>query len=140
VEGPRTGIRPALTLRFSSPDLALEGPEAVVVEHLGVTEVIGAVPEVLIPLVRLREGVQVIGSAGLMLERWAFEGQNPRLRAGATLGAGLEVDLGGRVEGELGATVGVLPSSMFLEADLPDNLEPRSAWRRALRGVLKIRW
>lgn len=139
VEGPGNGIRPVLTLRAGAPDLALEGEEATVVEHLGVTDVIGAVPEVAFPIARLREGVRLLASAGVVVERWAFEGQEARLRAGPTGGIELLVALGGRLEGAFGGSVGVLPESVFTAGDLPETLEPRSVWRRSLRGSLRVR-
>lgn len=138
-EAPGQGVRPALTVRFASPDLALEGGEATVVEHLGVTDVLGAVPEVVVPLARLDQAVRLEGSAGLLIERWAFEGQGARVRLGPTAGLELSVALGGRLEGAIGGMVGMLPQSMFTAEDLPETLEPRSVWRRSLRGSVRLR-
>jgi hypothetical protein len=138
-EGPGNRIRPALTVRAGAPDLALEGQEATVVEHFGVTDVLGVVPEVVFPLARLQESVRLLASAGLVVERWAFEGQGDRLRAGPTGGFELLVALGGRLEGSVGASLGLLPESMFTSGDLPDTLEPRSVWRRSLRGSMRVR-
>ena len=139
VEGPGNGIRPVLTLRAGAPDLALEGEEATVIEHFGVTDVLGAIPEVAFPIARIQEGVRLLASAGVVVERWSFEGQEARLRAGPTGGIELAVSLGGRLEGAIGASVGVLPESIFTVSDLPETLEPRSVWRRSLRGSLKVR-
>ncbi|HEX9166843.1 MAG TPA: hypothetical protein VF862_13100 [Gemmatimonadales bacterium] len=138
-EAPGHRIRPALTLRFARPDLALEGDEATVVEHLGVTDVLGVVPEVLVSLARLQAGVSLDASAGLLVERWAFEGQGARTRAGPTAGLELTVALGGRLEGVIGGALGLLPKSVFTADELPETLEPRSVWRRSLRGSIRRR-
>jgi hypothetical protein len=138
-EAPGQGLRPALTLRVASPDLALEGGEATVVEHLGVTSVLGAVPEVMVPLARLGPAVRLDGVAGLLIERWAFEGQAARLRLGPSAGVEFAVALGGRVEGAIGGAVSLLPQSVFTADDLPETLEPRSVWRRSLRGSVRLR-
>lgn len=138
-EGPGGRIRPALTIRAARPDLALTGADATVVEHLGVTDVFGMVPEAIVALARLQPGVQLTGSLGLLIEQWFFEAQPARWRAGPSAGLDLAVGLGGRFEGAVGGTVGVLPESVFTAAELPETLEPRSVWRRSLRGSVRFR-
>ena len=138
-DGPGGRIRPALTLRLASPDLALVGDEATVVEHLGVTEVVGMVPEAVVELARLQPGVQLAAALGVLIEQWSFEAQPARWRIGPTAGLDLVVPLGGRLEGAVGGTVGLLPESVFTAGDLPETLEPRSVWRRSLRGSVRLR-
>jgi len=138
-EAPGHRIRPVLTVRFTQPDLALEGNEATVVEHLGVTDVVGVVPEVVVSLARLQAGVGLDAAAGLLVERWTFEGQKARTRLGPTAGLELAVALRGRLEGVIGGALGLLPESVFTADELPETLEPRSVWRRSLRGSIRLR-
>lgn len=139
VQGPWRGIRPALGLRFGRPDLALEAAEVTIVEHSSITGVAGLTADAMVPVVALREGVRLDGALGVLIERWVFRGEEPRVRAGPSAGVDLAVGLGGRVEGVFGLGVSVLPTSIFEPEELPERLEPRSVWRRSLRGLVRLR-
>ena len=137
-ESPGSRLRFGASLLYASPDLALEAADLAVVDRDDLTTVLGFHPGVMIRVADLREGVALRGEAGLILEHWGFRDQGGRLRAGGEIGLSLEVGLGGRCSGVLGGFLGV-SASPFRHEELPQGFEPRSAWRQALRGSLRIR-
>jgi hypothetical protein len=109
------------------------------VAHSTITRVLAITPEVLVPLAGLG-GAHIIGSAGVPIERWDFTDNPVRWRVGAQAGLALEAGLGGRVVGVFGGFGGYTPVSPLEAEDLPDDIEPRSAWRFGLRGSLLVRF
>jgi hypothetical protein len=137
-EAPAGRLRLGGAIRYAVPDVALEAHDVTIVAHSTITKVLAITPEALVPLAGLG-GVQLVGSAGLAVERWDFHDKPARWRAGPQAGLALEAGLGGRVVGALGGFGGYLPTSPLDAEDLPDDIEPRSAWRFGLRGSLLIR-
>jgi hypothetical protein len=138
LESPGGKARWSAGLSYAAPALVLNSPEATIIEHEGFTTVTALRTGVIIPLVRLESNVTLRAEAGPVLEWWRFEGNGVRLRAGGEVGASLEVGLGGRCSGTLAGILGVTPVSPLEAADLPEGIEPRSAWRQALRGSLRF--
>lgn len=139
MEGPRRGIRPALTLRRGTPDLALAGDELTLIEHAKRTTLTALQAEAVLPILR-RDGTEWQASLGGLLERWAFPGVAARWRLGPVAGASVVLPLAGPLEASLGGSVGLLPRSPFVREELPGTLEPRNAWRTALRGGVGLRF
>lgn len=137
-EGGWPGIRPALTLRRSTPELALEGNDLTLVEHAALTTVTALQAEIVVPLVR-RDGIEWRASLGGLVERWAFRGTPVRWRLGPVAGISVILPMVGPLEAMVGGSVGVLPVSPFAAGELPETLEPQSAWRTALRGGVGLR-
>jgi hypothetical protein len=123
---------------YAAPSLALDAPEVTVIEHAGVTTVTALRAGVIVRLAQLQPGVALRVEAGPVLEWWRFERSATRLRGGGEIGLSLTVGLGGRFSGALGGFLGVTPVSPLEPADLPEGIEPRSAWRRALRGSVGL--
>lgn len=138
LEGGWPGLRPALTLRRSTPDLALVGEDLTLVEHAAPTTVSALQAEVVAPLVQ-RDGIEWRASLGGLVERWAFRGSPARWRLGPVAGISVILPVVGPLEAMVGGSVGVLPVSPFTAPELPATLEPRGAWRTALRGGVSIR-
>jgi hypothetical protein len=138
LESPGTKARWSAGLSYAAPALALNSPEATIIEHEGFTRVTALRTGVIVPLVQLQSSVTLRGEAGPVLEWWRFAGSAVRLRAGGELGLSLEVGLGGRCRGTLAVVLGITPVSPLEAADLPEGIEPRSAWRQALRGSLRF--
>jgi hypothetical protein len=137
-EAPAGGVRVAGAIRYAVPDVAVEAADVTIVAHPTITRVLAITPEVLVPLAGLG-GVRLVGSAGIPIERWDFTDAPARWRAGTQAGFALEAGLGGRVIGSLGGFGAYTPVSPFDAEDLPDDIEPRSAWRFGLRGSLLVR-
>ena len=137
-ESPGSRLRFGASLLYASPDLALEAVDLAVVDRDDITTVLGFHPGVMIRVAELRDGVALRAEGGLILEHWGFRDQAGRIRAGGEIGLSLEVGLGGRFSGVLGGYAG-LSASPFRGEELPQGFEPRSAWRQALRGSLRIR-
>ena len=139
LEGPWRRVRPALTVRRGTPDLALVGAELTLIEHAQLTTLTALQAEMVVPLFQ-QAGVEWRASVGSLLERWAFRGTPPRWRGGPMAGVSLIVPVVGPVEATLGGSVGILPMSPFTAGELPETLEPRGAWRTALRGGVNLRF
>jgi hypothetical protein len=138
IESPRARVQWRAGVAYAAPSLALDAPEVTVIEHAGVTTVTALRAGVIVRLAQLQPGVALRVEAGPVLEWWRFESSATRLRGGGEIGLSLTVGLGGRFSGALGGFVGVTPVSPLEPADLPEGIEPRSAWRRALRGSVGL--
>jgi hypothetical protein len=136
VESPGAGLRWALGVSLSRPDLALESQELTVVGHERLTTVVSMAPIAVIRIARLTDGASLRGEAGPLVEHWAFDGDG-RWRLGARIGVGLDVTLRGRVSGVIAGHLAVTPASP-LEGTGLEGLEPEAAWRRGLRGSLRV--
>ena len=138
VESPGARVRWSAGLSYAAPSLALDAPEVTIIEHAGTTTATALRAGVIVRLAQLQPGVALRVEAGPVLEWWRFEGSTTRLRGGGEIGLSLTVGLGGRFSGALGGFLGVTPVSPLEPADLPEGIEPRSAWRRALRGSVGL--
>jgi hypothetical protein len=124
---------------FASPSVALEAPDLTVIDRqFGVTVTALRLAAV-VPLARLGPAAVVRAEAGPVLEWWTLEGEDPRARGSGEVGVSFDVGLGGRFSAVLGGHLGLTPVSPFEQAELPDGVEPRPAWRQALRGSVRFR-
>ena len=138
LESPGVKVRWSAGLSYAAPALVLNSPEVTIIDHESSATVAALRTGIIVPLARLQSNVTLRGEAGPVLEWWRFEGSGVRLRAGGEIGLSLEVGLGGRCSGSLAGVLGVTPVSPLEAADLPEGIEPRSAWRQALRGSLRL--
>lgn len=140
LESPGSRIRWSLIAGMAFPSLALQGPEVTIIDRQSRVTVGSLRPGVTVPLITLRPGVSLRVEGRPVLEWWHFDTGETRLRGGAEAGASLEIVLAGRLSLATGGFLGVLPESPLEASDLPEGIEPRSAWRRALRGSLQVAW
>lgn len=135
----RRGGRIGIGVRgyFASSSLALEGDEAIVVGK-SAFDVYGVVAEASVALGRLGESAVVVARAGPVLESWKPDGQPSVFRAGFGGSVGLQVALGERWSGVVGAGAAVT-GSPFTREDLDPAFHPRALWRREVRGTLQYR-
>ena len=135
----RRGRRIGVGLRgyYASAALALEGDEAVVVGK-GAFDVYGVAAEASLPLGRIGNNVLAVVRVGPVLESWKPAGQPSLVRAGLGGSAGLQVALGRKWFGVIGAAAAVT-GSPFTRADLDPSFRPRTLWRREVRGTLQYR-
>ena len=127
----------SLEIRWAEPDLGLEGQSGAVVLANSGTSVLGVRPAVALRLARLTEHVTLAAEAGPILELWSFTDED-RQRISGEAGLYLDVGLGGRLSGLVGASGAVTPSSPFAGA-LPDGYRPRAGWRWGLRATVLYR-
>ena len=140
IESPGARVQWSAGVAYAAPALALDAPDVTVIEHAGVTTVTALRAGVIVPLARLRTGVVLRGEAGPVLEWWHFEATGVRHRASGEVGLSLALGLGSRFSGTVSGFLGMTPVSPLEASDLPDGIEPRSAWRQALRGSVRFVW
>lgn len=102
-------------------------------------QVIGLVPSVSVPVLRLEHGAAVRLGLGAPIERWAFPGSAdlPRWRLGADAVLSVEAPLTARMSGRATASVGTLFSHPLKATDTLEEYRPTHTWRRTLGlGVL----
>jgi hypothetical protein len=144
----RERLRLEGSARYGEPGLALRGvplPEAeesaggVLIVSENALHLASFTAGASLPVLRLRGGPVIRGSAALALERWSSPGSPGRTVAGAQCGLTLEVALNGALAARADAELGFTPASPFRAADLPEGFTPRSTWRRSL-GVAVVWW
>lgn len=122
---------------YASSSLALEGDDAVVIGK-GAFDVYGAGAEASLTIGRIGNDVLAVVRMGPILESWRPIGQSSVVRAGFGGSAGLQVALGRKWCGVIGAGAAVT-GSPFTPADLDPSFRPRALWRREVRGTLQYR-
>ncbi|HEY8257141.1 MAG TPA: hypothetical protein VIG08_05755 [Gemmatimonadales bacterium] len=137
LEGSVGPMRVGVHGYYGSVSLALEGGEAVVAVKDALS-VHGAAVEVSRPVATLGTDSRFVIVGGFLIESWSLAGETSHVRAGFSVGAGLEVSLGGRwrAVGRGGIAVSGSP---FSETDLDAGFAPRTLWRREVTGRLQFR-
>ena len=138
IESPGGRVRWSAGVAHAAPSLALDAPEVTVIEHAGVTTVTALRAGVVVRLARMGPEAVLRGEAGPVLEWWHFSEAGVRHRASGEVGLSLAIGLGGRFSGTVSGFLGMTPVSPLEAPDLPDGIEPRSAWRQALRGSVRL--
>ncbi len=135
----RKGHRVSLGLRgyYAAAGLALEGPDAVVAVK-DALDLYGVAAEISVSLKQLTGDAGLMAHAGPMLEVWSLSGESSATRAGVAGAVGLQFGIGGRWSGEVRVGMAVT-ASPFSRADLEAGFEPRTLWRRAVSGAVRVR-
>lgn len=129
VERGSDGLRWGVGLRYASAAAALDAAQATVVARTEPLTLIELRPSVSVPIARAGSA-RVRADAGPVVDHWRWSAGEPRTRVGAELGASLETPLGPRVRAVFRAGL-TLTSSVFQEADLPQEFARRASTRRS---------
>lgn len=138
--GPAATLHWMAAASFASPSLALTAPEVTIIDRRVAVAVAALRAGIVVTLHRFSSVVAIRAEAAPVLERWRFASPGPQLRAGAEAGASLAVALAGRWSLAAGGFLGITPVSPLAGLDLPEGIEPRGAWRRAVRGSVCYGW
>jgi hypothetical protein len=131
-----------LQVHYAEASLALEGPE-VTISSEGAFTIVSISPEVAARIASLGSGNEVRVHAGPLIEVWDIIDQDARTRVGAHGAVSLDVPLGERFGGVLGAGIAVSPSP-FNEGELDlgsgaPTYDRRTLWRRSFTVGLRYR-
>ena len=144
----RERLRLEGSARYGEPGLAIQGvplaeaeesPGGVLIVSENALHLASFTAGASLPVLRLRGGPVIRGSAALALERWSSPGSPGRIVLGAQGGLTLEVALNGALAARADAELGFTPASPFRAGDLPEGFTPRSTWRRSL-AVAVVWW
>lgn len=138
-ETPGTRLRWSIEVRHGRPLVTYESGEIEITLQEHLTSVTGFMPGVIYRLIQLTGDATLDLEGGPLLEFWSSRGEDGITALGGFAGLALQVDLGGRVGGRLGASVGYSPTAV-IDVTSIEGWETRPTWRRGLSGSLLIKW
>ena len=137
-ETPGMRIRWSMEVRYARPLVSYESGEIEITLQEHLTTVTGIYPGAIYRLFRLTGDAALELEGGPLLEFWSARGEDRITALGGVAGLALQVGLGGRVAGRLGASVGYSPTAV-IDVTSIEGWESRATWRRGLSGSLLIR-
>jgi hypothetical protein len=124
--GQRVGY--GVAVRYARPGLAFDGPEASIVDRANTFRLIEVAPEISLRISGAAAGPAVRLRLGPVVDVWSWELTDTYTRLGARGGVGVDLPVGRRVALTIGMAATV-SGSMFSEADIAPDFEPRSSVR-----------
>lgn len=137
-ETPGARLRWSLEVRYARPLVTYESGEIEIRLRERLTTVTGFAPGASYQLFRLTDDAALNLEGGPTLEFWSSRGEERITALGGVAGVALRVDLGGRVTGRVGTSVGYSPTAV-IDVTSIEGWESRPTWRRGLSGSLLIR-
>jgi hypothetical protein len=128
------GARLALVASRVNPGLELDDGELAVLIRPGF-RIVTVAPELSLPLARLSGDAALRWHLAIPLERWSFPGlaDDPRWRAGAAVGATLEVPVSSSLALRVGGQLGRLFGNPLEDSEMTEDYTPTAMWRRSAR-------